>query len=299
VNRGGTLYTLGYGNPVAVHVDPIEKKPFFNALPGSGAFSIAVAGCNMRCIFCQNWQISQSRPDEATAYGMGPEKVVSGAIGNNCPFIVYTYTEPTVFYEYMLDISKLARSKGLRNGMHTCGYINEAPLKELLKYMDAVNVDLKGFNDSFYRKMGAFASLEPVLDTIKTVKKEGVWLEITNLIIPGVNDDAADIKKMCEWIKANVGADVPLHFSRFTPSFKLQNLPPTPVSKLEEAYRIAKAAGLNYVYIGNIPGHPGENTYCPKCGRVVVARTGYEVTANNIVDGKCRFCGHPIAGLWK
>jgi pyruvate formate lyase activating enzyme len=298
MNRNGTLYTLGYGNPVAVNVDPIEKKPFFNVMPGEGAYSIAVAGCNMRCIFCQNWQISQAKPDEVDAYDMPPEKIVAGAIENKCKFIVYTYTEPTVFYEYMLDICKLARAKGLKNAMHTCGYINKEPLVELLKYMDAVNVDLKGFNESFYRKMGAFAELAPVLDAIKTVKEQGVWLEITNLIIPGVNDDPGQIKKMCQWIKDNVGADTPLHFSRFTPMFKLQNLPPTPVSKLEEAYRIAKDTGLNYVYVGNVPGNPGENTYCPKCGRLVIGRTGYQVTENNVKDGRCKFCGKEIAGIW-
>ena len=298
VNKGGALYTLGYGNPVAVGVDPIEKKPFFNVMPGESAFSIAVAGCNMRCIFCQNWQISQAKPDEVDTLDMPPEVVISEAAKNNCRFIVYTYTEPTVFYEYMLDVSKLARAKGLKTAMHTCGYINPEPLKELLKCMDAVNVDLKGFNEEFYRKMGAFAELQPVLDTIKTVKKSGVWLEITNLIIPGVNDDPKDIKRMCQWIKENVGPDTPLHFSRFTPMFKLQNLPPTPISKLEEAYRIAKDAGLNYVYVGNVPGHPGENTYCPQCGKIVVGRTGYRVTENNIRDGKCKFCGKAIAGIW-
>ena len=298
INRGGVLYTLGYGNPIAVHVDPIEKKPFFHVLPGTTAFSIAVAGCNMRCLFCQNWQISQAKPDEVTAYDMTPEDVVTGAKRSGSSFIVYTYTEPTIFYEYMLDISKQARSRGLRNGMHTCGYINPAPLKELLKYMDAVNVDLKGFNPEFYKKMGAMAELEPVLATIKAVKKEGVWLELTNLIIPGQNDDPKEIRKMCEWIRENVGEDVPLHFSRFMPSFQLQNLPPTPIEKLEEAYKIAKEAGLKYVYIGNVPGHTYENTYCPKCKKIVVARIGYEILENNIEDGKCKFCGEKIAGIW-
>ena len=297
-NSNGTLYTLGYGNPVAVHVDPIEKKPFFHVLPGTQAFSIAVAGCNMRCLFCQNWEISQARPDEVTAYDMPPAKVVAEAIKAKCPFIVYTYTEPTVFYEYMLDISKLAHENGLKNGMHTCGYINQEPLKELLKYMDAVNVDLKGFSEEFYKKMGAFAELTPVLETIKTVKKSGVWLEITNLIIPGMNDDPGQIRKMCEWIKENVGDEVPLHFSRFMPSFQLQNLPPTPMSKLEEAYRIAKETGLKYVYIGNVPGRPQENTYCPGCGKMLVSRIGYEILENNIKDGKCKFCGHKVAGIW-
>ena len=299
VNRDGMLYTLGYGNPVAVHIDPIEKKPFFHVLPGTSAFSIAVAGCNMRCLFCQNWQISQSKPDEVTAYDMPAGEVVRQAGEAGCPFIVYTYTEPTVFYEYMLDISKLARSRGLMNGMHTCGYINPVPLKELLKYMDAVNVDLKGFNENFYRKMGMMAELKPVLDTIKTIKEEGVWLELTNLVIPGWNDDPAEIRRMCIWIKENLGDDVPIHFTRFMPSFRLQNLPPTPLKKLEEAHGIAKDVGLKYVYIGNVPGRPEENTYCPACGKIVVARIGYEVLKNNIKDSRCPFCGFKIAGIWE
>ncbi len=299
INKDGILYTLGYANPIAVNIDPIEKKPFFHVLPGTNAFSIAVAGCNMRCLFCQNWQISQAKPDEAASYDLPPQAAVDQAAKNNCPFIVYTYTEPTIFYEYMLDISKLARAKGLRNGMHTCGYVNQEPLKELLKYMDAVNVDLKGFNPGFYKKMGSMAEITPVLETIKTIKKVGVWLELTNLIIPGQNDDPKEIRRMCEWIKENIGDEVPLHFSRFMPSFQLQNLPPTPVEKLEEAYRIAKDVGLKYVYIGNVPGHPQENTYCPNCKKIVVGRIGYEILENNIKDGKCKFCGKKIAGIWK
>ena len=183
--------------------------------------------------------------------------------------------------------------------MHTCGYINEEPLKELLKYMDAVNVDLKGFNEEFYRKMGMMAELSPVLETLKTIKSQGVWLEITNLVIPGQNDDPGEIRKMCVWIKDNLGDDVPLHFSRFMPSFKLQNLPPTPVKKLEEASQIAKEVGLKYVYIGNVPGHPQESTYCPNCKKVVIARLGYEILENNIKDGNCKFCNQKIPGVWK
>jgi len=298
INKDGTLYTLGYGNPVAVHVDPIEKKPFFHVLPGTNAFSLAVAGCNMRCLFCQNWTISQAKPDEVTAYDMTPQEVVSGAMKSGCPFIVYTYTEPTVFYEYMLDISKLARSKGLRNGMHTCGYINPEPLKEILVYMDAINVDLKGFNEDFYKKMGAFAQLQPVLETLKTIKDNGVWLEITNLIISGQNDSPEEIRRMCQWIKNNLGDEVPLHFSRFIPAFRLQNLPPTPVEKLEEAYTIAKDVGLKYVYIGNVPGSPREDTYCPNCTKLLVGRLGYLIYENNITRGKCKFCNYAIAGIW-
>lgn len=298
INKAGSLYTLGYGNPVALHIDPIEKKPFFHVLPGKNAFSLAVAGCNMRCLFCQNWQISQSKPDETTNYDMSPADIVDKAKESDCPFVVYTYTEPTVFYEYMLDIAKLARAKGLKNGMHSCGYINPQPLKELLQYMDAVNVDIKGFSNEFYQKMATMAELGPVLETLKTIKQEGVWLELTNLVIPGQNDAPDEIKQMCVWIRDNLGDEVPLHFSRFMPSFKLQNLPPTPISKLEQAYRIAKEAGLKYVYIGNVPGHPQEDTYCPKCKKLLVDRTGYQIMENNIKDGKCLFCGEKIAGIW-
>jgi pyruvate formate lyase activating enzyme len=298
INKKGTLYTLGWANPVAVHLDPIEKKPFFHVTPGESAFSIAVAGCNMRCLFCQNWQISQSRPDEVESYNMSPQDVVNKAIDTKSHFIVYTYTEPTVFYEYMLDISKLAKEKGLKTAMHSCGYINPQPLRELLKYMDAVNVDIKGFSDEFYAKMGMGAQLGPVLETLKTIKQEGVWLELTNLIIPGQNDDPNEIRKMCQWIKDNLGDEVPLHFSRFTPAFRLENLPPTPVEELEQAYNLAKAIGLKYVYIGNVPGHPGENTYCPNCKKIVVARVGYQILENNVKDEKCKFCGYKIAGVW-
>ncbi|MCG2708225.1 MAG: AmmeMemoRadiSam system radical SAM enzyme [Candidatus Omnitrophica bacterium] len=298
INKGGNLYTLGYGDPVAINIDPIEKKPFFHVAPGEPVFSLAVAGCNMRCLFCQNWQISQSKPDETQNYYLSPEEVVNLAIKNNCKFIAYTYTEPTVFYEYMLDIAKFARQKGIKNTMHTCGYINPEPLRELLKYMDAVNVDLKGFTEEFYAKIGMLAQLKPVLDTLKIIKEEGVWLEITNLLIPGFNDDPVKIKQMCVWIKDNLGDEVPLHFSRFMPNFKLQNLPPTPLEKLEEAYKIAKDSGIKYVYIGNVPGNRAENTYCPHCGKIVVRRAGYRILENNIKDGKCNFCGYKIAGRW-
>ncbi|MFA5231227.1 MAG: AmmeMemoRadiSam system radical SAM enzyme [Candidatus Omnitrophota bacterium] len=298
MNKGGKLYSLGYANPVAIHIDPIEKKPFFHVSPGASVYSLAVAGCNMRCVFCQNWQISQSKPDEAQSYELSPVEAVSQTVQNNCRFIAYTYTEPTVFYEYMTDIARLAKAQGIKNTMHTCGYINQEPLTELLKYLDAVNVDLKGFSSQVYAKIGQMAQLEPVLETLKTIRNSGVWLEITCLLIPGLNDESSKIREMCEWIKTNLGADVPVHFSRFMPAFRLMNLPPTPLEKLEEAYKIARAAGLEYVYIGNVPGHPGESTYCPKCTRMIVKRIGYEVLENKIKNGKCSFCGQEIAGRW-
>lgn len=297
VNRDGSLYTLTYGYPIAMHLDPIEKKPFFHVSPGAQVFSLATAGCNMRCLFCQNWSISQADPAETRGQWLSPEAVVKEAADRHSEFIVFTYTEPTVFYEYMLDIAKIAHARGMKTAMHSCGYINPQPLKELLPYLDAVNIDLKGFRREFYQKMG-LAELDPVLECLKTIKAAGVWLEITNLVIPGANDDPAEIREMCGWIKENLGADVPVHFTRFMPAFRLNSLPPTPVAKLEEAARLAKAAGLHFVYIGNVPGHPAESTYCPACGKRVVTRVGYNTTQISIRQGRCAFCNAPFAGRW-
>lgn len=297
-NRGGKLYTLVYGLPCTVHVDPIEKKPLFHFLPGSLAFSIATAGCNLRCKFCQNWQISQARPEETSNYNLPPEEVVRLAKEKNCQVIAYTYTEPTIFYEYMLETAKLAKRAGIKNMMHSNGYINEKPLRELAKYLDGANIDLKAFTEQFYREL-SFGRLQPVLNSLKILKEEGVFLEITTLIIPTKNDNPEDIKRMCQWIKDNLGDEVPVHFSRFHPMYKLKNLPPTPVKTLELAKHIADQVGLKYVYIGNVPGHRGESTYCPKCGRLLIQRIGYHVLQNNILDGRCKFCGQPIPGVWE
>ncbi len=296
-NIKGKLYSLGYASPCAIHIDPIEKKPFFNVLPTTLSFSIASAGCNLRCKFCQNWQIAQISPLETVNQFALPDKIVTMARANECRSIAYTYTEPTNFYEYMLDTAKIARSNGVLNVSHSNGYINQEPLKALCRYMDAVNIDLKGFSSSFYHQL-CEAELEPVLETIKTLKKSGVWVEITNLIIPGHNDDTKMITKMCEWLKNNVGPDVPLHFSRFFPMYKMTSIAPTPVGTLEKAREIALKAGLHYVYIGNVPGHPGENTYCPSCRKMVIKRAGYSVTELNLKNGKCKFCGEKIGGIW-
>jgi pyruvate formate lyase activating enzyme len=298
INVDGKLYTLVYARPVAVHIDPIEKKPFTHFLPGTSSFSIATAGCNLGCIFCQNWQISQSRPEDAESIVLPPLEAVNLAKKNSCASIAYTYTEPTVFYEYMLDTAKLAKANGLRNVMHTCGYINPKPLGELLRYMDAVNVDLKGFSEEYYATMCS-GHLDPVLETIKNVRKSGVWLEITNLVIPGKNDDPRMIKAMCSWIKENIGAETPLYFSAFTPQYKLTGLPPTPLKTLEDASTIAKDTGLKYVYIGNIYGNAGESTYCPKCGKLIIKRKGFDTLEVDLKDGKCKYCGYKIAGVWK
>ena len=299
VNRNGKLFTLAYNNPVAVAIDPIEKKPFFHVLPGTGALSIAVAGCNLRCIFCQNWNVSQKRPDETINYNITPQGIVDLAKKYEVPSIVFTYTEPTVFYEYMLDIAKLAKKSGLHVGMHTCGYINPEPLRKLLKYMDFVDVDLKSFSDKFYQELGNGAHLAPILKTLKTIKESGTHLEITTLVIPGKNDSEKEIHAMCEWIRDNLGADTVLSFSRFFPQFKLKNIPPTPIETLKKAYSIAKTVGLKYVYIGNVPGIKEESTFCPHCGKVLIKRFGYSILENNIVGGRCKFCGTKIEGVWK
>ena len=297
LNKGGRLFTITYGCPCAVHIDPVEKKPLFHVLPGSNVLSIASAGCNLKCKFCQNWTISQTTPEHTYNYNLPPEEVVAAAKRKRCPSIAYTYTEPTSFYEYMLDTAKVARKQGVLNLFHSCGYINPEPLRKLSRYLDAGNVDLKGFSRDFYQKTCS-AELQPVLETLKILKEEGVWIEITNLVIPTLNDGSELIKEMCFWIRDNLGEDVPIHFSRFHPDYKMRNLPPTPLETLERAHRIAKKAGLKYVYIGNVPGHPAENTYCPKCGKILIERRGYTILQNNIKEGECKFCREPIAGIW-
>jgi len=297
-NRGGTLYTLVYAKPVAIHIDPIEKKPLFHFLPSTTAFSIATAGCNLKCKFCQNWEISQARPEEVEYTYIEPKDLVDKVLESGSPTIAYTYTEPTIFYEYMLETAKLAKARGLRNIMHSNGYINEEPLRQLSKYLDAANIDLKGFSDEYYAKL-TDGTLEPVLKSLKVLREEGVHIEITNLILPGFNDDEALIRKMCIWIKDNLGADTPVHFGRFFPLYKLANLNPTPVETLEKARQIALESGLKYVYIGNVGGHLAENTYCPRCKKIVIERKGYFITQNNLVDGKCKFCQEEIKGVWK
>jgi pyruvate formate lyase activating enzyme len=297
-NRKGVLFALSYAQPVAIHVDPIEKKPFFHFLPGSQAFSIATVGCNLNCSFCQNWEISQAKPEDVKAESLSPEQIVAQASKSGAQSIAFTYTEPTVFYEYMLAIAKLARTNGLRVVMHSNGFVNEEPLRQLCKYLDAANIDLKGFSQEYYSKI-CEGSLAPVLRSLQILKEEGVHVEITNLVLSGYNDDLETIRKMCVWIKENLGADTPVHFSRFYPMYKLLALIPTPVAQLEAARNAAHDAGLKYVYIGNIPGHEAENTYCPKCHNPVIKRTGYIVTGLDLVNGKCKFCQEDIKGVWQ
>jgi pyruvate formate lyase activating enzyme len=296
-NRDGKYYSLVYGNPCAIHLDPIEKKPFSHVLPGTTSFSLATAGCNFQCKFCQNWEISQASPEDVYSYDVPPELIVSKGKEIGARSIAYTYVEPTIFYEYMFDICQLAKKAGLLNVYHSDGFINPGPLKNLCKVLDAANIDLKGFTENFYHEVCS-GELTPVLETLKTLKKEKVHLEITNLIIPTKNDEVSIIKEMCLWIKKELGADTPIHFSRFYPLYKLKTLPPTPVSTLEKARAVALSSGLEYVYIGNVPGHEGENTFCPKCKKMIIQRTGYILGEVRLKDGKCRYCGSPIPGIW-
>lgn len=296
-NRDGKYYSLVYGNPCAVHLDPIEKKPLFHVLPSSASFSLSTAGCNLQCKFCQNWEISQASPEEVYSYDLPPDLVVKKAKEMNARSIAYTYVEPTIFYEYMLDTGLLAKKAGLLNVCHSNGFINPEPLRNLCQVMDAANIDLKGFTEAFYRDLCS-GELAPVLETLKTLKREKVHLEITNLVIPTMNDEMSVVKEMCLWVKKELGPDTPIHFSRFYPLYKLRSLPPTPVSTLEKVRTAALSAGLEYVYIGNVPGHEGEHTFCPKCKKMVIQRTGYMVGVTHLKSGKCGYCGKPIPGIW-
>jgi pyruvate formate lyase activating enzyme len=297
-NRGGLYYSLVYGQPCSLHLDPIEKKPFFHVLPGTTALSLSTVGCNMECKFCQNWQISQSRPEQAATRYMAPEAIVKQAVTARSPSIAYTYGEPVVFIEYMQDIAAVAAERGIKNLVVTSGYINDQPLRDLCRQVDAIKIDLKSFDDAYYRDICS-SELRPVLDAIERVRADGVWLEIVYLMVPTLNDKPERIRAMAKWLVAHAGADVPVHFSRFFPQYRLTNLPPTPISSLERAYDISRDAGLRYVYVGNVPQHKTESTYCPSCSKRVLSRRGYRIVGIDIINGSCRFCGTRIAGIWE
>jgi pyruvate formate lyase activating enzyme len=296
-NDGGTYYTLVYGKACSANVDPIEKKPFFHFLPGTEAFSIATAGCNVNCKFCQNWQISQVRPEQVPHFDLPPVEVAAAAQRNKCRSIAYTYTEPTVFFEYMYDSAVEARKKGLKNCVVTAGHIQPEPLLDLLEVVDAIKIDLKSFRQDFYKEY-VRGDLQPVLDSIRIVSQSKVWLEIVYLVIPTLNDDEKDIRSMCRWMAKEIGRDIPLHFTRFHPMYLVKNLPPTPISTLESLHDIAIGEGIHYVYVGNVPGHGAENTFCPRCGKVVIERFGMQVKAVAMNEGTCGFCQSPIPGIW-
>lgn len=293
----GELRAVTYGRACAVHVDPVEKKPLFHFLPGTRIFSLATAGCNLHCRWCQNWTISQVAPQDLRSIDLPPDRLVEAAVARDCRSIAYTYTDPVIYYEYVLDSAALARGKGLLNVTVTAGYINPRPMELLCTLVDASNSDLKGFSDAFYRDY-CDARLKPVLDGMVMMKERGVWLEVTNLIIPTFNDDMEMIRKMCRWILAYLGPDTPVHFSRFYPMYKVRNLPPTPVETLMAARREALDIGLRYVYVGNVLGTDAENTYCPHDGTLLIKRRGYVILENNLTDGKCPKCLSKIAGIW-
>jgi len=297
-NRGGVYYTLVYGKPCTWHIDPIEKKPLFHFLPGTRAFSISTVGCNIECKFCQNWQISQIRPEQFLEYIASPQEIARAADATGCASIAYTYAEPIVFYEYMYDCAVEGRKRGIRSVMISNGYINPEPMRQLCEVLDAVKIDFKAYTERFYREI-CRGHLKPVLDTLVLLKQIGIWFEMVYLVIPTQNDSPDEIRRMCRWILRELGPDVPLHFTRFYPQYKLRNLPPTPVKTLERAWKIAREEGLHFVYIGNVPGHRAESTYCPSCGTRLIYRIGYATEIENLDGGRCSHCGMPIPGVWR
>ncbi len=296
-NRGGTYYTLVHSRVCAAHIDPIEKKPLFHYLPGTTAFSIATAGCNVNCKFCQNWDISQSRPEEVPSQYAPPQRVAELARQYDCPTIAYTYSEPVIFAEYIMDAADAGHAAGVRSIVVSNGYMQEDALKEAYGKMDAVKIDLKSFSESYYNKV-VTGQLKPVLDSLVTLRKLGKWTEIVYLVLPTLNDSDQEFRGLTQWIKANLGPDVPLHFTQYHPEYLLKNLPITPVPTQERAKAIADAEGLHYVYIGNVPGHPAQNTYCPKCRKMLVERVGFTASEILIRKNSCPFCQQPIAGIW-
>jgi len=297
-NRGGVGYTLTYGNPALLQEDPVERKPFYHVLPGSRVLSIATAGCNLSCHFCEVWDIALVKPEEVHNHEMPPEKVVAHAQASGVRAVSYAFGEPVAFYEYMASTAALAKEAGLLNIAHTAGYIRPEPLKKLCRTLDAINVDLKSFDPAFYRKVVG-GELAPVLANLKLLHDEGVHLEITNIVIPTLNDDLGLIREMCRWIADELGTDVPLHFARFYPLFRLSTLPQTPVSTLEQAREAGLQAGLKFVYIAKVVGHEGENTFCPGCGQKVIKRIGFVIAEVLLENGACKNCGTAIAGLWQ
>ena len=301
-NINGKLYSLVYAKPIAVNIDPIEKKPLFHFLPGTPIFSIGTLGCNFLCKFCQNWDISQIRGEaaiktEKSANLLSPKEIIAYCKEKNIPSIAYTYNEPTVFIDYAHQTMKLAKKEGLKNVWVSNGYFSDEAIKLVSPYLDAINIDLKSFSEKFYREIVG-AKLEPVKENIKKIHKLGIWLEVTTLIIPGYNDSEEELSKIAKFIK-KISPDIPWHISAFYPAFKMKNVPPTPKKALVKAYQIGREAGLNYVYAGNMPDSKYESTYCPKCGKLLIERYGFEILGNYLEGDKCPNCGFKVAGIFK
>jgi len=296
-NDHGVLKSLVWGRPITTHVDPIEKKPFYHVLPGAAAFSLATSGCPLRCKFCQNWEISQAMPEDYAADVVAPAVLAGASVSRGAPVVAFTYNEPTVFVEYMADICEVAKEEGLRCVLVSCGYMEPAPLQAMCGFLDAIKIDLKGADPQFYRRV-CEAELAPVQRSIEAVARAGVHLEIVNLVVPTLNDDERQLDGLAAWVAASVGADVPVHFTRFHPDYLLRNLPATPVATLQRARELALGRGLRYVYVGNVPGDDGNRTFCPACGEVVIDRKGFFVESTRMKDGACAACGQKIPGVW-
>jgi len=297
INVKGELRTLVYGRPISIHIDPIEKKPFYHFLPGSQAYSLATSGCPLHCKFCQNWEISQARPEDYSVDWTPPESIADNCQTRRVPVIAFTYNEPTTFTEYLTDIARAAQKRNIRSVLISCGFMQEAPLAEMCEVLSAIKIDLKGFSEDFYKNV-CQARLAPVLRSIKQVARSKAHLEIVNLVVPTLNDSNKMMKDLVDWIFNELGPDIPVHFTRFHPDYQLLNLPPTPVAALEIARELALKKGLNYAFVGNVPGHPGNNTYCPKCGKAVIERSNFFVTRTRMKNGCCLDCGQAIAGIW-
>jgi pyruvate formate lyase activating enzyme len=297
-NRGGTYYTLVHGRACAVHIDPIEKKPFFHVMPGEKALSFSTAGCNVECKFCQNWEISQFRPEQVEAYDLPPRAMVAAAKRTGARLTAATYGEPVVFWEYVRDVAVAANAAGLKPTVVSNGFIKEEALREVAPLLSAIKIDLKSFRETYYEEQ-IRGKLEPVLKSLQVVRELGVWLEIVVLLVPTLNDSAEEVRDLSRWVHKTLGPDVPVHFTRFHPTYRLTDLPPTPVATLERSWDIGREAGLNYVHLGNVPGHLGENTVCPGCGEILIRRVGFRVIANNLDNGACPKCKRKIPGVWK
>ncbi|MFN4245558.1 MAG: AmmeMemoRadiSam system radical SAM enzyme [Brevinematia bacterium] len=297
-NENSKLYSLGYSNPVAINVDPVEKKPLFHFLPSTPILSLGTAGCNMGCLFCQNWDISKARIDQVNSIYIPPEKLVQLAIDYNCPSIAFTYNEPTIISEYVIDTAKIARKHGIKIVMVSNGYISKEAFYEVYENVDGANIDLKAITETFYQKI-TLSHIEPVKETLKRLKEIGtVWFEITNLIIPTLNDSSEEIKQLVDWVLENLGDNIPLHFTAFHPDYKLTNIPRTPKEKLVKSREIAISRGLKYVYTGNIWFEEGSTTFCPNCKKPLIVRSWHQVMINKIHDGKCPYCKTRIEGIW-
>ncbi len=294
-NIDGKLYSLGYGKSAGFAIDPIEKKPLNHFLPGTGILSFGTAGCNLGCRFCQNWTMSKAKLDDAQSLSTGPEEVVKLALKHNVPSIAFTYNDPVIWGEFVIDISRIAREYGLKSVMVTAGYITPEARPEVYRYVDAANVDLKGFTEKFYHKL-TFSHLDPVLDTLKWLKNETeIWFEITNLMISGENDDPEETKQLCGWVVENLGEEIPLHFTAFHPDFKMMDKPRTPAATLKRARRIALSMGIKYCYVGNIFDDEGQTTYCPSCGCALIRRSWHDILEYQLIENHCP-CGQKISG---